>query len=251
MTLHAPRIARSCLPGNFVQLKIDFPGGGLWRRPFSILDTDGDNIRILYKALGRGTSYLTCFTPDMELNVIGPLGNSFSEPGRLDSIVLSGGGIGVPPLYFLAKDLLDKGYPPKNIHFFNGAADAGALVFLDEIADLGVSTYAVTEDGSMGIKGFVTEGVMQFLMGMGKMPVKKETSLYACGPNPMLHVISKLAEEYEINCQLALESLMPCGFGICMGCAVKVRDKSAPEGYSFQRVCHEGPVFDARVIIWE
>ena len=251
LNLRVPEIAESCYPGNFVQIKIDFPGGCIWPRPFSVLDTNGDHIRILYKILGRGTRALSSFKTGRELNINGPLGNSFSMPEREQTVVLAGGGIGVPPLFNLAGYLLEKGYISRDIHFFNGAADADSLVFVEQCAELGINTYAVTEDGSMGIKGVITEGMKQFMSGAKSAETLDKVIIYSCGPMPMLKAVGELASQYDIPCQMALEALMPCGFGICMGCVVKVKDTSIPEGFRFKRVCRDGPVFDAADIIWD
>ncbi|MBD3168548.1 MAG: hypothetical protein GF307_03625 [candidate division Zixibacteria bacterium] len=251
LTLKAPEIARASMPGNFVQLKIEMADGGFWRRPFSVLDTDGGNIKILYKPLGKGTLALTKFPPGKIVSVIGALGNSFSFPSRDSMIILTGGGIGVPPLYNLAKHLIKSDYNPRNIHFFNGAAGHDSIVYLEESAELGINVYAVTEDGSMGIKGYVTDGVKQFLNGMSKTSLSNEPVMYACGPMPMLRAVGLMVSEYDVYCEMALEALMPCGFGICMGCVVMARDDKSVEGFSYKRVCREGPVFRADDIIWE
>jgi len=181
-------------------------------------------------------------------DIIGPLGNSFSLPDKDDTVLLAGGGIGVPPLYFLSKHLINEGTDPRQIHFFNGATDHESLVFIEQSAELGINTYAVTEDGSMGIKGMITTGVEQFIEGIKKAGNIEKVSAYSCGPMPMLKVLSGLFSSHSIPCQLALEELMPCGFGICMGCTVKTK---MGDDFVYKRVCKDGPVFDSKEIIWE
>jgi dihydroorotate dehydrogenase electron transfer subunit len=249
LELRAPVIAENARPGNFVQLKIDLPSGILWRRPFSILDIQENRISILYKILGKGTRALSTFESGREMSVIGPLGNHFQFPAKGRIVMLAGGGIGIPPLYFLLKRLMASGYDPRKIHFFNGAYDAGCLVYIEQCAEPGINVYAVTEDGSLGIKGLITDGMRQYLGSKADTAESDDIVIYACGPMPMMRAVAGLADEYGINCQLALEALMPCGFGVCMGCAVKVRDDNG--GSVIRRVCREGPVFDARDIIWE
>ena len=251
MMLKAPEIAFNCRPGNFVQIKIDFPDGGLWGRPFSILNSDGENIRILYKTLGRGTKALSGYQTGRTLSILGPLGNNFSVPDKGSTVLLAGGGIGVPPLYYMATNLLRRGISRTDIHFFNGAGNYDSLVFLDQIAELKINTYAVTEDGTMGIKGLITEGISQFLRAAESAGELKRIMIYSCGPMPMLKAIAGLASHYGVACEMALEALMPCGSGVCMGCVVKIRNENHPDRYSFQRVCHDGPVFKSCEVLWD
>jgi len=251
LTLEAPEIAHSCAPGNFIQIKINFPGNGLWRRPFSILDTDRNNIRVLYKTLGRGTAALAEFKAGVVLNIIGPLGNCFSNPDNDTTVLLIGGGIGIPPLYYLTKRLTESGFPRQSIHFFNGASDYDSLTYLEETSELGINVYAVTEDGSMGIKGVVTDGARQFLSGVDNSIDPPKKRIFACGPAQMLKAVSKLAAQFNVKGEIAMEALMPCGFGICMGCVIKVADPCSSCHYSFKRVCQDGPIFNASDIIWD
>lgn len=249
MVIESREISSSSNPGNFVQIKINLGTNIFWRRPFSILETDNGNFSILYKIAGRGTKALSQIKSGDSLNIIGPLGNQFSLPDKKDRVLLIGGGIGIPPLYFWAKRLLELGYGRTDIHFFNGAKNNLSLTYLNQIADLGINVYPVTEDGSIGTKGVVIDELNHFL-SKNNVPTDR-ISAFSCGPTAMLKSVAETADRYGINCELALETLMPCGFGICMSCAIKVRDATDMEGFNYRRVCRDGPIFKSQEILWE
>jgi dihydroorotate dehydrogenase electron transfer subunit len=125
------------------------------------------------------------------------------------------------------------------------------LAYLEETSELGINVYAVTEDGSMGINGMVTDGARQFLSGIRKSADLAKIRAFACGPVLMLKAVSELAAQFNIQGEIAMEALMPCGFGICMGCVVKIANRCSKCGYSFKRVCQDGPIFNASDIIWD
>lgn len=193
------------------------------------------------------TAHLGHLTDKDSLHITGPLGNGFSEPINPQPLYLVAGGVGLPPLHYLIRTLLDKRYPAKMIHLYSGARSAGDLFARDELQALNIDYQITTEDGSLGIKGLVIE---PFADDIRKA---KNAMIYSCGPMAMMAEVARIAGNYP--CQLSLEQLMPCGWGVCNGCAVKIiNDKATVEderGFRLARVCKEGPVFKAGDILWE
>ena len=205
-------------PGQFINIKI--PGFYL-RRPISISEIKDDGLVIIYKVLGEGTEELTHFEKGEILDVFGPLGNGF-ELEDTDSVILIGGGVGVPPLYELAKRFV-----AKNVHVdvVLGFNDASQIFYENEFKEIGANVYIATMDGSYGVKGTVIDAIE-------KNGINTDM-IYTCGPTPMLRALNqKYTKGY-----VSLEARMACGLGACMGCVVKDR-----EGHSL-RVCKDGPVF--------
>jgi dihydroorotate dehydrogenase electron transfer subunit len=221
-------------PGQFVHIKI--PNSDIFfRRAFSVYDTNvaTKTLEILFKAIGRGTTFLAELHKGDPLDIVGPLGNGFTLPGRKDNIIMAAGGVGMPPIYFLTRTLIEKGYKPKRIYFFYGGAGKDDLIELSRIRKLGVNLILTTDNGSAGIKGLVTSAIDKFLE---KTP--EQYRLYACGPPGMMKAIDQLAARKNIPGQISLEAPMPCGIGVCLGCILPLREG----GYT--RVCREGPVYE-------
>lgn len=224
----------SIKPGQFVHIRI--PDSRVYfRRAFSVYDIDLKNrtLDILFKAIGRGTTLMSGYKKGDVLDVLGPLGNGFRLPGKRETAILAAGGVGMPPLYFLAKHMIHKHYAPERIFFFYGGKTKADLVDLGRIKKLGVKLFLSTDDGSFGFRGFVTEAIRQIL--------EKETRafrIYGCGPDEMLKAIDNMARRYAISGQYSLEAPMPCGVGVCLGCIRPL----AIGGYT--RVCREGPVYN-------
>jgi len=221
-------------PGQFVHIKIS-DTDILFRRAFSVFDTDAknDSLSILFKVFGRGTSRLAVLPKGAKVNIMGPLGNGFSFPRRKEMAVLAGGGIGLPPLYLLAKEMIERGYDRKRILIFYGGKTRRELIELNRLRGLGPKVICSTDDGSYGLQGFVSDAIRKLISGKSE-----NYRIYACGPNGMLKAIDEMAREFKIPGQLSLEAPMPCGTGICLGCIVPLR----AGGYS--RVCREGPVYE-------
>jgi dihydroorotate dehydrogenase electron transfer subunit len=221
-------------PGQFVHIMIPH-GNVFFRRAFSIYETDtrAGTFGILFKIFGRGTAALADLKKGDKLNVLGPLGSGFKMPSRREKIILAAGGIGMPPIYALAKRLIEKGYNKEYIFFFYGATSKADLIDTKRIKRLGVRLYLSTDDGSAGFRGLITEAIINELQD-----IKGRRRLYACGPEGMLKAIDKFAGELRIPGQLSLEAPMPCGIGVCLGC---IRPLTSG-GYT--RVCREGPVYD-------
>lgn len=212
-------------PGQFVDLAL--PGFFL-RRPISICDYDADGLTIIYKVVGKGTAALSRLAPDAELDALSGLGNGFDTQKSGESPLLIGGGVGVPPLYALAKRLLAEGKCPTAVLGFNKADE---VFYAGEFENLGVRTIVCTADGSVGVRGFVTDAIAT-LSGY--------SFYYACGPEPMLRAVHALC---PCGGQLSFEERMGCGFGACMGCSCKTK-------YGNKRICKDGPVLDKEEIVW-
>lgn len=224
----------SCKPGQFIHLGL--PGRSVFfRRAMSIaaVDKKTREMEIIFKVFGRGTTILSTLCKGDELDVVGPLGNGFRKPSKKDTCLLIGGGVGFPPLYYLAKKLTEDGFDPKRIEFFYGGRTAGEIVERSRIRKLGVVFRPVTDDGSFGLRGLVTEVVEEYIGSNDGAKLR----LYACGPEPMLKAVDEMAMRLNVPGQLSLEAPMPCGIGVCLGCIVPLR----AGGYA--RVCADGPVF--------
>ena len=212
-------------PGQFVDLAL--PGFFL-RRPISICDFDADGLTIIYKVVGKGTAALSRLAPGAQLDALSGLGNGFDAQKSGETPLLIVGGVGVPPLYALAKQLLSQGKHPTAVLGFNKAED---VFYAEEFAHLGVRTVVCTADGSVGMPGFVTDAIAT-LSGY--------SFYYACGPEPMLRAVHALC---PCGGQLSFEERMGCGFGACMGCSCKTK-------YGNKRICKDGPVLDKEEIVW-
>ena len=207
-------------PGQFVN--IELPGRFL-RRPISICDWTETTLIIIYKVVGEGTEQMSQMTEGMELNVLGPLGNGFNvNIEKMRHPLVVGGGVGVPPLYGLTKELLKRKCRPTVVMGFNTASE----VFLyDEFKALGVDVFVTTMDGTGGTKGVVTDAMEQnFILS---------DYFYCCGPRPM---IEALKQDTMTEGQISMEERMGCGFGACVGCTIETNN-------GFRRVCADGPVF--------
>ena len=212
-------------PGQFVNLKLD---GFYLRRPISVCDKDGDLLTLIYKTVGNGTRALTGYGAGKEIDCLIGLGNGYDDAPSGNAPLLVGGGVGAPPLYWLARTLLEKGKRVSVILGFNTKDE----VFLeDEFRALGAKVVVTTADGSCGKKGFVTNALDEVDFGY----------VYACGPEPMLRALYRAT---TVDGQFSFERRMGCGFGACMGCTCKTVAGS-------KRICREGPVLERREILWE
>ena len=211
-------------PGQFVQLKL--PGFYL-RRPISVCDWDGDSLTLVYKVVGQGTEAMTGLRPGETLDLLTGLGNGFDVNACGQRPLLVGGGVGLPPMIGLCRELLACGKRPTVLAGFNTAAE----VFLrDAVEQLGAPFVLATMDGSAGVKGLVTDA-------MGDLDFD---SVCACGPEPMLRAVYHAA---EVPGQFSFEERMGCGFGACMGCTCETK-------YGNKRICKDGPVLTKEEIVW-
>lgn len=230
-------IAETVQAGQF--LHIACGDSLLLRRPISVCDVDGSLVKLVYMSKGSGTRWLSERKPGEQLDVLGPLGKGFDTGGR--KLLLVGGGIGVPPLLMAARQAANGGQSEKTIALL-GFTNAKRAVLLPEFAAVCDSVEISTDDGSLGRHGFVTD-LLKF-----RLDKERFDGILACGPVKMLKLIAKIADEYDIPCQVSLEERMGCGIGACLVCSCKIK-KSHSEG--FARVCADGPVFLSREVIWD
>ncbi len=212
-------------PGQFVNIQLD---GLFLRRPISVCDVDKGKLTIIYKVVGQGTEKMSKFKGGEELDVLVGLGNGYFTDFSEDKPLLIGGGVGVPPLYYLAKCLLKEGKTPTVILGFNKAEE---IFMKEEFEALGIKVIIATVDGSVGVKGFVTDAIKE---------VAEYTHVYTCGPEPMLKAVYNAT---TTDGSYSFEERMGCGFGACMGCSCKTK-------YGNKRICKDGPVLFKEEIIW-
>ena len=261
--LEAPKCSESAIPGSFVHLSCD-PSIPM-RRPLSIMETNPKQqwIDLLYKPIGNGLEHLTKKKIGDIISCLGPIGNGFNIEKDRSSILAIGGGVGIPPIYFLANYL--KNY--KNIEVFvmmgsevpfplktskdngliNGIPD-NTTKTINNIKKLGFKSRLASHSDIEGcFKGYVTELAEKWL----KIKTNKELNniqIISCGPEPMLEATALLAKKFNLPCQIAVEEFMACGVGGCAGCTIKIKTKN---GYEMKRVCVDGPVFKANEVYSE
>ena len=211
-------------PGQFVNIQLE---GLFLRRPISVCDYDEQSLTIIYKVVGKGTEALSGMKAGEQLDILTGLGNGYDLSLSGDAPVLLGGGVGVPPMYNLAKKLIALG---KSVSVILGFNTASEVFFENEFKALGCSVQVTTVDGSHGTKGFVTDALPE-----------KYTYFYTCGPEPMLKAVYKTT---STSGQMSFEERMGCGFGACMGCSCKTLT-------GYKRICKEGPVMKKEEILWE
>lgn len=214
-------------PGQFVNIAL--PGFTL-RRPISVCDIEGDTLTIVYDVVGHGTEALSQVKEGTVLDILPALGNGFDISRCGERPVLLGGGVGCPPIYSLAKNLLTQDILPTVVLGFNSD---DRMIMIEQFENLDIPFYVATVDGSYGTKGYVTD----VLRTEGLDP----DYFYACGPLPMLRA---LCGALDIPGQLSLEARMACGFGVCMCCSLETRSGA-------KRICKDGPVFDKEDLIWK
>jgi len=212
-------------PGQFIDIALD---GLFLRRPISICNISGDTMTIIYKIVGKGTEKMAMLKAGDKLDVLTNLGNGYDLSKVNKDALLIGGGVGVPPLFMLAKELLSKGIDVTVILGFNTKDE---IFYEDEFKALGAKVLVTTVDGSYGIKGFVTDIFKDV----------KYDYFYTCGPLPMLKAVYKAT---DTSGEFSFEERMGCGFGACMGCSCKTN-------FGNKRICKDGPVFKKEEIIWE
>ncbi len=214
------------VPGQFVNIALE---GKYLRRPISVCDCDEGTLTLIYKVVGEGTEQMSRLEAGAELDLLTGLGNGFSTNNNARRPLLVGGGVGVPPLYGLARRLLAEGKPVEVVLGFNTASE---VFYEEEFRALGCHVTVATADGSRGIEGFVTTAIAAAGLNFDYF--------YACGPLPMLHALYNAVEQ---DGQMSFEERMGCGFGACMGCTCKTK-------YGNKRICREGPVLQKGEIIW-
>ena len=223
MTLLGDSSGITCC-GQFVNVKLN---DLFLRRPISVFDVTENGFTIIYKVVGEGTEQMAQIKAGEQLDILTGLGNGYDLNFKEENALLIGGGVGIPPLFYLAKQLLAKG---KKVYAILGFNNSDEIFAVNDFIALGINVSVTTVDGSVGTKGFVTDALPDF-----------DYHYFTCGPEPMLKAVYKKAKG---NGQFSFEERMGCGFGACMGCSHKTI-----KGY--KRVCKDGPVFKKEEILWE
>ncbi len=211
--------------GQFVNIELS---GLFLRRPVSVCDLEGEVLTLIYKTVGVGTEKMSRLCKGDELDLLTGLGNGYDIKKSGEKPLLIGGGVGVPPLYLLARQLIKTGKRPSVVLGFNSKED---VFYEDEFKALGAEVFVTTADGSYGIKGFVADAMAK---------ITNWDYSFSCGPEPMLKAVYDCSEK---DGQFSFEERMGCGFGACMGCSCKTK-------YGAKRICVEGPVLEKGEIIW-
>lgn len=242
MQIEVPSIASVAKPGQFVHVRVSETLDPLLRRPISLhaIDADKGTITLLYQVVGRGTEMLSRFAKSQAIDLMGPLGNGFSVPKAAQNITIVGGGIGVAPLFPLLEQLSKE---DKKIKVILGARNRSALLGLDKLKATGLEAYLATDDGSIGVKGFVTD----ILIEENKKLLPDY--IFACGPELMLARVAEIAKATNIPGQVSLEERMGCGVGACLSCVCQIKSSEGNE-IGHKKVCNDGPVFDLREVVF-
>ena len=262
LRVHAPECAARALPGSFAHLRCD-PALPM-RRPLSIMRADSEAgwVEFLYKDVGTGTHALTLHQPGTSINMIGPIGVPFVADRARPRTLLLGGGVGIPPMVFLADRLRsDEHWQPvvlmgSEVPFpftarpsqflLPGMPDA-VIAAMPLLEDWGIPSRLASQQGYPGCyEGYIT-GLARHWLDALSAAERAEVGIFACGPHPMLAATAALAREYDLPCQVSLEEFMACAVGGCAGCTVEI---NTPAGPAMKRVCVDGPVFDARTVNW-
>ena len=254
----APGFPLAFGPGQFVMVRPSFSVDPFLPRAFSIYriapsaDSADSVVEILYKVLGKGTQCLSRMEAGQEMEILGPLGNSFTVSESAETAVLVAGGIGVPPIAALAPHLRNPQSLPdrqagaiRNGLVFLGGKTSEDILCVKDFEGDGATVHVTTEDGSMGTRGLITDLLEPFLRTSDVGP----RTVFTCGPPGMLAAVARLAEKHGMACQTSVEANMACGIGACMGCVVSVQD-SEHGSQIYKKVCEDGPVFDAEDVVW-
>jgi dihydroorotate dehydrogenase electron transfer subunit len=259
MRIRAPKCAAAARAGNFVHINCD--AALPMRRPLSIMRTADDCIEVLYKIVGEGLHLLAGKRPGDLLSVLGPIGRPFEPSPERPNALLIGGGVGIPPMVFLAETLRDTAWKPlailgSEIPFPFGLAKSeiptpwldddinSAMPLLDS---WGVPSRLTSLSDFEGCyRGYVTDLADKWIQSLDAGE-RAKTEVFACGPTPMLKAVAEFAKRYDLPCQVSLEEFMACAVGGCAGCTVNIE---TPDGLAMKRVCVDGPVFDAATVVW-
>jgi dihydroorotate dehydrogenase electron transfer subunit len=246
--LSAPALAAAIRPGQFVMIRLPQHSDPLLGRPFALYDTVLSDlgkpcaIDVVYLIVGKLTSQLAQLRQGDYVEVWGPLGNGFPEYNGVEHIALVAGGIGQTPFLAHIRDLLGTrgygGHPARKmaqtVSLYYGVRTAALAAGVDDFRSAGAKVQLASDDGTLGYHGFVTQLLQQH---------ERPQQLVGCGPEPMLHALAKLAAEWNVPCDVSLETPMACGVGICFSCVTRV--KTGDGGWDYKRVCIDGPIFNA------
>ena len=259
LVLEAPAIAESSTPGSFVHLGVN-TDLSVMRRPLSILwsDREAGTVEVLYKVVGEGTAELARVREGEMLPMLGPIGRGFQVDPDRDHPLLIGGGVGIPPILFLAREIKDDASPlvvmgseipfpfasrPSTIRI-PGMPD-GVIAGMDLLEDWSVASRLCSTQGYAGCYDGYVDALARMWLETQDSEQRERVAIYTCGPVPMLEAVAKLAREFDAPCQVCMEEYMACAVGGCAGCALPVMGEN---GMTMKRVCVDGPVFDARAV---
>jgi dihydroorotate dehydrogenase electron transfer subunit len=261
LRVHAPEIAGQAEPGSFAHLQVD-PNRPL-RRPISIMRTDKNSgeVEFLYKVFGEGTTLLSQRRVGEKLDVLGPIGKPFTPHMERSRPLLIGGGVGIPPMIFLADRLREvKGayspfvimgsevpfpFQPRPSQIVVPGMPDEVIAAMPLLEDWGIASRLASLKGYPGcFEGYVTDLARHWLDALSEEQ-RQQVEVFSCGPHPMLEAVAKLAAEYHLPCQVSMEEFMACGVGGCAGCVIEVQTENGP---AMKRVCVDGPVFDAKAV---
>ena len=235
LSIDAPSIVRKIKSGQFIHIKVSDGLEPFFRRPFSVYRAKR-HVEIFYEPIGQGTKMLAVKKKGDDLDVLGPLGNPFSLPPKgIKQIVMIAGGIGVAPFLMLSDILKEKRY---ELVLLYGARTKGHVYAMKEFKSNGCKIYVATDDGSVGVKGRVSELFSKIISD------PKTTMIYACGPKPMIKSVQEFSKRHGLRAQAACEELMACALGACLGCSIKTTS-------GYKTVCYDGPVFDLAEVIFD
>ena len=240
LAIDAPEIGREARPGQFVMVKVAEGPLPLLRRPLSIHDAGEAGIELFFKVAGQGTEILSRKKPGDPLDLIGPLGKGFTVSAAMKGkrAFCVGGGRGIAPIYFLARELSARGV---RTTVFYGGRSLVDIPLHEKLEKAEMEPLCSTDDGSFGFGGLVTE-----LVGLELSKTKPDV-LYACGPEAMMKALASLAAKHGVPAEFSLESVMGCGIGACWGCVHRIKNES---GDGWTKICEEGPVFPGERILW-
>lgn len=237
MTFSSPQIAADARPGQFVMVRSVGTADPLLRRPFCVHQVEGDTLQIYFKVVGRGTQIMSQFGAGEEVSLLGPLGRGFSLTTGASCLV--GGGLGIAPLLYLATELSKKVSDPQTITvILGGRTKVEVAPLVADFEKLGVRVLSATDDGSFGVKGFVTDI-------LACESLNAATQVYTCGPEAMMSRIYDHCKDKGFACQVSVEKEMACGMGACLGCCKEKKDGE------YTHVCINGPVYNAEELKWD
>ena len=249
--LATPGFSTQAQAGQFVMLRINSGYDPLLRRPFGIFRTGKadtasscaqgcEYTELVYKVVGRGTRMMTQLKPGDEVGLLGPLGQGFCVEKDLKNALLVGGGIGVVPLFMLARQLVEA---QAKVRLLLGGRSCNDILAVTEFERLGVETYVATDDGTLGEEGLVTQVLER------KLDKYPDAAVFACGPTPMLQAVQQICAQRGVSLQVSLEALMACGVGACLGCVVP-GSRYSQQHPEYLCTCKQGPVFNADALSW-
>jgi dihydroorotate dehydrogenase electron transfer subunit len=241
LEVESPEIAGASKPGHFVNVLIQDSARVVLRRPIAVFDVKSNRVQLLVKSIGEGTRWISLREPGDVVNLLGPLGKGLFDKTDAKRVIMVAGGVGLAPLYYYLTY-----YKELNIKtvLFYGARNAKSILFQNELLELTDECVFVTEDGSLGEKGLVTDELRRYYLEHG---TAEGDVVFACGPKFMLKQVVDFADAEHIECFVSLESFMGCGAGVCLSCVIPARHYSQ-DGDKYFKLCTDGPVINSNII---